>query len=67
MWWFIFNFLLLFSGVVFYAMVIGKLPFQSKKPNATTEENRKQLIFDVKQGLCSKHFNAMHSYSSRKF
>lgn len=67
--------LCLLRGVVFYAMVVGKLPFPVNQPHGPTlsnnknasAEHRKQLIKDMKQGLCAKHMYAMLKCSSGKY
>lgn len=55
-------------------MVVGKLPFPINQPCGPTISNnknasanqRKQLIKDMKQGLCAKHMYAMLKCSSGK-
>ncbi|XP_055920913.1 uncharacterized protein LOC129952383 [Eupeodes corollae] len=43
-------------GVIFYGMLVGKLPFQSwHKPGLTPDAKRKQLIRETKIGLTNRH------------
>jgi len=47
---------LIIRGIIFYGMIIGKLPFQAVyKPTATHYEKRKFLMEETKRGLTSKH------------
>lgn len=56
-------------------MLVGTLPFPVNQPRGPIESNnknasadlRKQLIKDMKQGLCAKHMYAMLKCSSGKF
>lgn len=47
-------------GVVFYAMIVGKLPFQTpKRANETHDENRNRLVAELKHGLGAKQLNEL--------
>ena len=58
---------LLFSGVIFYGMVVGELPFlTNKNKNIPTQQRRKKLIDQINKGLGVSHQRAL-MYFSRDF
>lgn len=55
-------------GVVFYAMIVGKLPFQTpKRGNETHDENRNRLVAELKHGLGPKQLNELIKCNNCEF
>lgn len=54
-------------GVIFYGMVIGRLPFRSHPRNhneTIADENRKIFISEIKHGLIATHAAALKPFSA---